>query len=70
MSTVGLLVPRDWWAELIVASSVGSIALLSMFFSRALLLGYAIDVALLWLVIGSVWIMTGFLGFCRSLPSM
>jgi hypothetical protein len=55
LSTVGLVVPTDWWAGLVVASSVGSLVLLSIFFSPALLLGYAIDVALLWLVFGSVW---------------
>lgn len=55
LSTVGVLVPSEWWAGIVVASSVGSLVLLSMFFSPTLLLGYAIDVALLWLVLGSVW---------------
>lgn len=55
LSTAGLVVPTDWWGGLVVASSVGSLVLLSVFFSPALLLGYAIDIALLWLVLGSVW---------------
>jgi hypothetical protein len=55
LSTVGLVVPAGWWAGLVVASSVGSRVLLSMFFSPALLLGYAVDVGLLWLVFGSAW---------------
>ena len=29
--------------------------LLTLFFSPAFLLGYAIDLALMWLVLGSVW---------------
>lgn len=55
LATVGLLVPTDWWAGLVVASSVTSMILLTLFFAPALLLGYAIDIALLWLVLGSVW---------------
>jgi len=55
LSSVGLVVPAGWWTGLVVASSVGSLVLLSMFFSPALLLGYGIDVGLLWLVLGSVW---------------
>jgi hypothetical protein len=55
LATVGLLVPAAWWAALVVASAVGSMSLLTLFFSPALLLGYAIDLALLWLVLGSVW---------------
>jgi hypothetical protein len=55
LSTVGLLVPTDWWAALVAGSAVGSIVLLALFFSPALLLGFAIDIALLWLAIASGW---------------
>jgi len=55
LATVELLVPAGWWAALVVASAVGSMLLVTLFFSPALLLGYAIDLALLWLVLGSVW---------------
>jgi hypothetical protein len=55
LATVDLLVPAGWWAVLVIASAVGSMSLLTLFFSPALLLGYGIDLALLWLVLGSVW---------------
>lgn len=55
LATVGLLVPAGWWAALVAASAAGSMLLLTLFFSPALLLGYAIDLALLWLVLGSLW---------------
>ena len=55
LATVGLLVPAGWWAPLVVASALVSVLLLTLFFSPLFLLGYAIDLALLWLVLGSVW---------------
>jgi hypothetical protein len=55
LSTVGLLVPAGWWAGLVVGSATGSLVLLTMFFSPLLLLGYAIDLALVGLVLASVW---------------
>lgn len=55
LATVGLLVPAGWWAPLVVASALGSMLLLTVFFSPLFVIGYAIDLALLWLVIGSVW---------------
>lgn len=55
LATVGLLVPAGWWAPLVVASALSSVLLLTLFFSPLFLLGYAIDLALLWLVLGSVW---------------
>ncbi|MEX1296112.1 MAG: hypothetical protein AB1Z67_08070 [Candidatus Limnocylindrales bacterium] len=59
LATVGLLVPAGWWAPLVVASALSSMLLLTLFFSPLFLLGYAIDLALLWLVVGSVWSPTG-----------
>jgi len=55
LATVGFLVPASWWAGLVIASAVTSMTMLTLFFAPALLLGYAIDIALLWLVLGSVW---------------
>jgi hypothetical protein len=55
LATVDLLVPAAWGGPLVVASATGSMLLLTLFFSPLLLLGYAIDLALLWLVLGSVW---------------
>jgi hypothetical protein len=55
LATVGLLVPAGWWGPLVVVSALGSMLLLTLFFSPLFLLGYAIDLALLWLVIGAVW---------------
>lgn len=55
LSTVGVPVPAGWWAGLVVGSAIGSILLLALFFSPVLLLGFAIDLALLWLVLASVW---------------
>jgi hypothetical protein len=55
LATVGLLVPASWWAALVVGSATGSLVLLTMFFSPMLLLGFAIDAALLGLVVAQVW---------------
>lgn len=55
LATVGLLVPVGWWGPLVVTSALSSMLLLTLFFSPLFLIGYAIDLALLWLVVGSVW---------------
>jgi hypothetical protein len=55
LATIGVLVPAGWWGGLVVGSALGSLVLLTMFFSPMLLLGHAIDVALLGLVLASVW---------------
>jgi hypothetical protein len=55
LATTELVVPDGWWRPLVVASALGSMLLLTLFFSPLFLLGYAIDLALLWLVIGGVW---------------
>ena len=48
LATVGLIAPTDWWAGLVAVASLTSMVLLTLFFAPALLLGYAIDIALLW----------------------
>ena len=55
LATVGVIVPVDWWAELVVAQAVSSLLLLALCFSPILLNGFAIDLALLWLVLLSGW---------------
>jgi hypothetical protein len=55
LATVGWLIPTSWWAGLVLAAAGSSTLLLALFFSPALLLGFAINVALWALVIGSVW---------------
>ena len=54
LSTVGWLVPAEWWSGLVVAGAVTSAGTLVMFFHPWIVLGLAIDAALLWatLVIG------------------
>ena len=55
LATIGFLVPVSWWAGLVAASAIGSLLLLTMFFSPTFVIGYAIDLALLWLVLASGW---------------
>jgi hypothetical protein len=55
LATVGLIVPTDWWAGLIVGSSVLSLALFALTFSPSLALGIAIDLVLLWVVWSGAW---------------
>jgi hypothetical protein len=55
LATVGVLVPAEWWNWLVVTSAVASMVLLTLFFSPLLLLGYAIDLALIWLSVTSAW---------------
>ena len=55
LSTVGLLVPVAWWTGLLVGSSLASMVMLGIFLSPTLLLGWAIDVALPWFAIASIW---------------
>jgi hypothetical protein len=55
-ATVGIALPQTLWAPLVIASTVASAALMVIGLSPALALGIAIDVALLWLVVASVWL--------------
>lgn len=55
LATVGWLVPATWWAGLVVAAAAASTLMLALFFSPGLLLGFAINAALWWLVLASVW---------------
>ncbi len=55
LATVGIVVPVDWWAPLVVVGSVASLVLLVLAFHPQLVLGIGIDVALLIVVLGSLW---------------
>ena len=39
LSTVGVIVPTDWWAGLMIAAAVASTAMLLLYYSPALILG-------------------------------
>ena len=55
LATVGVLVPAGWWTGLVIGSALSSTVVLALFFSPALLLGFAINLALLYLVLASIW---------------
>lgn len=55
LASVGLLIPSGWWQGLVVGSTVASLALMTVFFSPGLLIGFAIDAVLLWVALASVW---------------
>lgn len=67
LSIVGLLVPAAWWAGLLVVGAAASFVMLALFFSPQLVLGLAIDLALLWLVVGSGWSPTSTVGLTPGL---
>jgi hypothetical protein len=69
LSIVGLLVPTAWWAGLLVVGAAASFAMLALFFSPQLVLGLAIDVALLWLAFGSGWSPASTLGHSAGFGS-
>jgi hypothetical protein len=55
LATVGWLVPGGWWTGLMLGSAAASTLLLVLFFSPALVLGFAINAAVWFLVLASVW---------------
>jgi len=55
LATMGWLVPAGWWTPLVVGGSVASLATLTLFFHPWLVLGFAIDVVLLWAVLVNGW---------------
>ena len=59
LATVGLVVPTDWWAGLVVGSSVLSLVLFVLMFSPGLALGVAIDLVLLWVAWSGAWLPGG-----------
>jgi hypothetical protein len=55
LSAMGLLIPEGWWTQLAVSGAVASLAVLLLFFHPWLLLGVAIDLALLYLALVATW---------------
>lgn len=55
LSTVGLLVPTDWWGALMIAAAAASTVTLILFFSPALILGFAINAVMVVLVLSDSW---------------
>ena len=55
LATVGIIVPSDWWAGLMIATAVASTVVLLLFYSPALVLGFAINALMLVLVVSGSW---------------
>jgi hypothetical protein len=56
LSTVGLVIPSDWWPPLVAASALASSVLLACFFDSQLVVGLAIDAVLLWVALTGLWL--------------
>jgi hypothetical protein len=56
LATVGLLVPQDLWPALVIAATLASFVLMAVAVMPGLVLGVAIDLALLAIVVLSVWV--------------
>lgn len=54
-STIGLLLPVEWWRPLVGIGAVASLLTLALFFNPQLLLGPTIDVVLLVVAVASTW---------------
>jgi hypothetical protein len=54
-SWLGVVAPREWWPWLTVGAAAASALMLAVFFHPMLVLGFAIDAVLLWLVLGAGW---------------
>ena len=55
LATVGMVVPTDWWAGLMVAAAAASTVMLLLFYSPALILGFAINALMVALVLSGTW---------------
>ena len=55
LATAGWLIPASWWEELVLSGAGLSILTLGFFFHPWLVLGLAIDAALLWAVLVGGW---------------
>jgi len=55
LSTVGILIPTDWWAGLMIAAATASTMMLLLFYSPALILGFAINALMVVLVLSGTW---------------
>jgi hypothetical protein len=55
LASAGWIVPAAWWPSLVVGGAVASALTLALFFHPWILLGLAIDAALLWTVLVTGW---------------
>ena len=55
LAAAGWIVPAAWWPTLVVGGAVASAVTLALFFHPWILLGLAIDAALLWTVLVTGW---------------
>jgi hypothetical protein len=55
LATLRVVVPHEWWQALVLAGAIASLTTLALFFHPWLLLGVAIDAALLYLVLINGW---------------
>lgn len=55
LSTVGWLVPTDWWRPAVSVSSVLSMVVLGLYFNPQLVVGLGIDAVLLWVASTGAW---------------
>lgn len=55
LATAGILIPAAWWSGLVVALAISSALLLALTFSPTFVIGYGIDLVLLWLALVSGW---------------
>jgi hypothetical protein len=56
LATASWLVPSGWWSGLVISGAVSSVLTLALFFHPWLILGVAIDAALLWAVLVGEWL--------------
>jgi hypothetical protein len=55
LATLGILVPADAWTIALVSAASLSLVLLVMAFAATLLVGFGIDLALIWFALSSLW---------------
>jgi hypothetical protein len=55
LATVGIVVPGDWWAGLMIAAAAASTVTLLLFFSPALILGFGINALMVVLALNGTW---------------
>jgi hypothetical protein len=55
LATAGWLVPSEWWAPVVASGAISSALTLALFFHPWLVVGFAIDAALLWAVLVIGW---------------
>jgi len=55
LATIPLILPASLWQGLVLVGAVGSLALMTVFVHRSLVIGLAIDVVLIVAVLGGTW---------------